>query len=450
MFKGTLPSKGVMIVSNIVKDWNCKRIFVGCSGNFTIERTISSVINCPITSNDVTIYSSYIGRFLAGEALDDLQIRDDYEGSCQYFREYMNSDVEKIATLILASDVCEYDGDEHPYTVRMREAYRKQWPVLHAKMVKKIENVKTKIDSFYFGDVMEMLDGLDDESGFVSFPPFFKGGYEKMWHNIEKVFTFTPPTYEVFDPEKHIEQFCHKVLKAKNFVIITERKVPELEQYYFGTMQTAKGKAMYFYSKTTKKVFVKQKVEYSNLFVERIREDDDITDVSIKPISTQMFNELRARYLSKRVNPVGGGYAYGLFNQDNRLFGVMCFTTGMMFSGFDNLIDGPSVYLLTDFAVSPTKIKRLSKLVLYCSLSKEAQMLAERCINKKCRSVVTNVFSKGPMSMKYRGLYNELNKKVVEKDEQGNPLKYDITYGAKAGQWTLREGFEIWKQKSKQ
>lgn len=97
------------MVGKIVKEWDTKRIYVGCSGNFTIERSISNLISCPITSNDVTIYSSYIGKFFAGESLDGLQIKDEFAGRYQIFNGYMGTDVGKVATLIIASDMLSYD-----------------------------------------------------------------------------------------------------------------------------------------------------------------------------------------------------------------------------------------------------------------------------------------------------------------------------------------------------
>lgn len=42
MFQGTLPQSVVRIVGKIVKEWNTKRIYVGCSGNFTIERNLDN------------------------------------------------------------------------------------------------------------------------------------------------------------------------------------------------------------------------------------------------------------------------------------------------------------------------------------------------------------------------------------------------------------------------
>lgn len=109
MFQGTLPQACIKIVSKLVQEWNVKRIYVGCSGNFTIERSISKVVKCPITSNDVTIYSAYIGQFLCGQPLDGLAIREEPGGKYQVFQPYMGTDIDKVATLLIASDMLTYD-----------------------------------------------------------------------------------------------------------------------------------------------------------------------------------------------------------------------------------------------------------------------------------------------------------------------------------------------------
>lgn len=447
MFQGTIPEKALKVVANIVKEWNCERIYVGCSGNFTIERCIAHAYDGKIYSNDVTIYSSMIGKYFAEEEDLGVEIKPEYDGDCSYFRDYWYDNTAKVATLILATDIVKYDGVDFPYFKRMAEAYKKQFPEMHEKMCEKLWNIDFKAEKFYCGDVMDMLDDIPKESGFLSFPPFFKGGYEKMWKDLEKVFSFTPPKYEMFDPDKHIHQFVSKVSRLDSFCVGTGVEVPEFKDYYVGTVETHKGKAIYLYAKTDKRVYVKQKVEHHVLKIPRLGPEDDIESVKVMKLRLEDFEELRSVYLNRGIVPGKPSSSYGLVNQDNKLFGVFAFSTGLTFSSvFVNMIEGPSMYMLTDFAVGPTKVKHLSKLVLYCVLSKEVKLIAERDKGKRVRSIVTNAFSKNKRSMKYRGLFEVLNEKEVE-DSNGEK-KNNITYGAIAGQWTLEEGFELWKQKS--
>ena len=448
MFQGSLPAKAIKIIGNIVKEWDCKRIYIGCSGNFTIERSISSIINCPITSNDVTIYSSYIGKYFVGEPLKGLKIKDNYQGECAFFKDYMKSDADKVATLILATDILPFDGSNLAYSKRMLKGYKEQFSDLHKKLVIKLKDIKVKIDTFYNGDVMKLINEIPDNCGFISFPPFFKGGYEKMWAKLEEVFEYDKPEYIEFNPDLHIKQFCETVKKLDNFVIGTEREVEELKKFYAGIVQTLNGKNIYMYSKTKKKHYVRARskdTEAKPLI--KINKNDKIeNDIKIKEITLEQFEENRALYLSTNVSKVATpSKAYGLFSKE-KCFGIFAIANSYMLSGSERL-EQPTIYLLTDFAISPTKEKHLSKLVLYCVLSKEAKFLMENIAGKRIKSIATNAFSNNPISMKYRGIFKQYGKKVIKKDENGKPIKYNLSYGAKVGQWTLKEAFEKWKQR---
>ncbi len=49
--------------------WSCSDIYSGCSGNFTIERILASEGRFRLHGNDVTLYSSALGRYFAGKPL---------------------------------------------------------------------------------------------------------------------------------------------------------------------------------------------------------------------------------------------------------------------------------------------------------------------------------------------------------------------------------------------
>ena len=187
----------------------------------------------------------------------------------------------------------------------------------------------------------------------------------------------------------------------------TERIVDELEEFYIGTLNTGPNKEIYFYSKTTKRHYVKQKSKKTNAKpIERIKKEDKISEnIEVRQISIDQFNELRALYLSTAVTKVGNpSAAYGLFSE-NKLFGIFAFSNSFMLTGSDKL-ERPTIYLLTDFAIAPTDEKNLSKLVLCCVLSTEVKMIAEKIMGKRVKTVTTNAFSRNPVSMKYRGLFD--------------------------------------------
>jgi hypothetical protein len=93
-------------------------------------------------------------------------------------------------------------------------------------------------------------------------------------------------------------------------------------------------------------------------------------------------------------------------------------------------------------------------MVLYAATSKEAQQLCQRGANKLARSVATTAYAKGPVSMKYRGLFNLLKRtELGDADEDASAVErytesgYQLQYGMQLGQWTLQEGLQRWQQK---
>jgi hypothetical protein len=133
---------------------------------------------------------------------------------------------------------------------------------------------------------------------------------------------------------------------------------------------------------------------------------------------------------------------------DDKLVGVFAVSTSPTLSSWDKHIETPTVYMMSDFPIAPSKYKRLSKLIIYCALSKESKMLYEGLANKRIKSLVTTAFTDNPVSMKYRGLLKQLTKKELPDDEKEKKgFSYQLNYGAALGAWTLKEGFEMWKQK---
>ena len=61
MFRGSLPSSATAIIHAIAKEWPCAAVYVGCAGNFTVERAALHGLPFETQSNDVTLCSCVIG-----------------------------------------------------------------------------------------------------------------------------------------------------------------------------------------------------------------------------------------------------------------------------------------------------------------------------------------------------------------------------------------------------
>lgn len=458
MFHGSLPTSALQIQASIVKEWDVKDIYVGCSGNFTCERMLKNVTGARLHSNDVTIYSCLLGRYFSGKPLE-VKFKESYDGPMAFVKNYMQTDEDVIAVMLMLSKMATYLGTKpNPYYEKMIDAYKSQWERVFTETKEKIAKVDPFISEFYAGDVCKWVDTVPEDAGFICYPPFYSGDYEKMFRVIEDIFEWTPPEYEMINKERIFEMF-RKLVQRDHFIFGTNDVLPEFKQYMVGLAQTTnRGVPLYLYAKADKSRIVMPNQVVKSLMVEHIGEDEDIGDVmTLLPLKSENFHALRSQYMNHYIKPGAETASFGVL-VDNKLVGVFAFSASPTPANWDSHIATPTMYLLSDFPVTPTKYKRLAKLVLYAALSKESKLLAERLVNKRIRSLVTTAFTKKPVSMKYRGLFDVLNKKRLPGVEDGetdmSKIYYNdgwqLNYGAPMGQWTLQEGLSLWKKSHSQ
>ncbi|GHU57940.1 hypothetical protein AGMMS49975_24120 [Clostridia bacterium] len=458
MFHGSLPDSVQRIMGDGVRRWNCSDIFIGCSGNFTIERMLKGVTDARLHGNDVTIYSCLLGDYFAGVPLT-ARFNENYDGPMTFLRDYMKTDIDIVTVVMLLSKMSVYLGSKpNPYYLKMIDAYKAQWGTIFEQTRSKLEKAGQFLSSFYSGDVIKWVDEVPPEQGFICYPPFYSGDYEKMFKVIEQIIEWEQPEYEMIDKDKIFEMF-RKLTEREYFMFGTNDELEEFSDYLVGVSQTTnRGVPLYIYSKAPKSRIVMPSQQVDSLFVERIGKDEDIGDkIRIMELKSENFRALRSQYMNPYIKPGSETSSYGVI-VDNKLIGVYAFSASPTLSNWDKHIETPTMYLLSDFPIAPTKYKRLAKLVLYAALSKESKLLAERITNHRIRSLVTTAFSKNPVSMKYRGLFKLLNKKKLDGVDEGETdmskiyynQGYQLNYGAAMGEWTLAEGLALWKQKHSQ
>jgi len=446
------------ILGDIVKGWDVSDIYVGCSGNFTIERVLTGVTGALLHGNDVTVYSCLLGAYFSGQQLN-AKYKDSYDGPMKFVRDYMKDDASTIAVVMLLSNMATYLGTKpNPYYEKMIDAHIKQWPHLFDATETKIRGISPFMKSFYAGDVIEWVDAVPKGQGFICYPPFFSGDYEKMFSVIESIIEWEAPIYEMIDKNKIYDMF-RKLTQRDFFMFGTNDELPEFREHLRGIAQTTnRGVPLYVYSKANKSRVILPNQNVASLMVERLGEDEDIgDDIRLVVLKSENFHALRSQYMNPYIKPVQESASYGV-TVGGKLMGVYAFNASPTLANWGKHIETPTMYLLSDFPVAPSKYKRLAKLVLFAALSKESKLLAERIANKRVRSLVTTAFSKNPVSMKYRGLFKLLNKKELPGVEEGetdmSKIYYNrgwqLNYGAPLGQWTLQEGLNLWKKKHSQ
>src|SRR5512145_1217472 len=90
----------------VVEAWPVSDIYVGCSGNFTVERVLADLNRFRMHSCDVTIYTSVIGAFLSGQPFR-MELRDEWREDFDWLLPYLTGPVDRVATVMLATRLVE-------------------------------------------------------------------------------------------------------------------------------------------------------------------------------------------------------------------------------------------------------------------------------------------------------------------------------------------------------
>lgn len=428
MFVGAINQDTRAILYEMAQSWQGKEVYVGCSGNFTVERVLNKAGIMSIHSNDVSLYSCCIGRYLTGQAIK-VEIADK---RFEWLNKYMKDDISIISTILLCSEMFKYIDREEQYHKRMYKAYSDKFEKLHNRTIDRISDTldKLKIKEFYAGDVIDFIRKAPEDIVAISFPPTYKSGYERLYKKIDEVFRWDMPEYEIFDDDS-FEEFTKQLISKEQWVTLRDKRVDDLEKYLCSITKTGmRSKAVYLYSNCdiSKLTLARQKIE--KITIPRFTEKDIISKsskLSVISITQGQMNLLRSEYLSVGIIPAPAMLNLAVLI-DGKIIGAIAFQRSR-FTARD-------AYMMTDFAIRPTKYKRLSKLILASAISKEVKILIEQSIGERIEVISTTAFTDKPVSMKYRGIFDLYSRK------EGM-----LNYTAPAGQWTLQEGLDWWLKK---
>lgn len=428
MFTGAINQDVRAILAETGRYWIDREVYVGCSGNFTVERVLANIGVKRLHSNDVSLYSCALGKYLVGEKLE-VRVMDE---KLKWLEEYLEPGIPTIATLALCTQLLSFTDRDEPYFKRMFNAYVRKWDELHAKTMDRIQQCLdgVEIEEFYAGDVIDFLSNAPDDAVVVTFPPTYKGGYERLYKKFDEVFDWEKPQYEIFDDER-FNLLMELVTDRDDWMTLRDKEQPDWEEYLKGVVQTSlRSKPVYVYAKTAKSRIAMTRPKTEPLLIQRLGENEDIKpQLTVIRISQPQMNLLRSEYLSKTIIPASASINLGVL-ANGKLIGAIAFNP----ASYSNSVG--EVYLLSDFCIRPTKYKRLSKLILAATLSMEVKQILEQTFNRQVKKIYTTAFTEKAVSMKYRGLYE------IENRKQGF-----VNYFADAGRWTLKEGLDWWMEK---
>lgn len=428
MFTGSINQDMRSLIKTLAVNWKGREVYVPCSGNFTVERVLNTAGVTKVYGCDVSLYTCVIGGYLSGEnvTVSLNPARPEFS----WLAEYLTPGIDTVISMVLSTRYMQFIDRQEPYFTRMERAYREAFSSLHAENKEKLQPLldEIQIAGFSCADAMEFIKEVPSDAVVLSFPPTYAGGYEKLYKNMDSVFEWDKPTYEVFTAES-FELFMRRVMQRDTWVLARDNKVAELEEHLVAQFQTGmRSRPVYMYSSAAARTYLtvpRQKLEP----VHQRRLAGDIEGpMKLIAITQGQFNTLRSLYLSPKIIPASAHVRLAVICGDS-LVGAFAFDRSKYGSSDE-------VYMMTDFAISPTKYKRLSKLVLAAALSTEVQGILESTFNQRVLKIFTTAFTDNPASMKYRGMLDVHNRK-----------EGIVNYEGHAGRWTLEEGFEWWMEK---
>jgi len=402
MFVGSVPKVVVSQILDVVdfKDWGS--VFVCCSGSFRVDRTIKAKYpTCKIISNDVSLYSVAIGRLMTGEPFPII-----FTERLAFVEKLVGADfLDRVAAVLVAHELAAYKGD-NAWAHAHFNHYVTSFASYHEQARSRLEAMLAgpKVDQFIAGDFRQMaVLAKKAKGGVVAFPPTYKGGYEQLFKFVDGNTEWKRPAYDVWDPiglEAWVEELK---TAAVPYCVFSDHLFEGKSNKPVTSYSTDGRKTVYTYA-NTKAASVRQTQHRSTPFRYEPVDPWELTPntkVHIVEATSQQLNFLKDLYLAKSIAHVSGEASH-LVYLDGKLAGAFIYQR----SKFGKQ---GSIYLLSDFAIVTER--KLSKLICLLATSTVTVSAFERKTLTKLHSLSTTAFTKRPVSMKYRGVFDVYNRK---------------------------------------
>jgi hypothetical protein len=363
----------------------------------------------PVHSNDVSLLSVAVGRLLMDDPLP-FTFRDRLAD----LEDRLESPADRVAGLLVAIEMANFDRDNE-YSRRHLAEFLANFDTYLAKAREKLLHLTTStaIASFTSCDWLDHMEAaIAAGAGFLSYPPTFKGGYERQYRSLEAWIEWEPPDYRLYDPAQLDTVLARLEQSGIPYCIGTDQAFDHREP--IALFEQGRHRAFYAYARVERSS-VRQRFTRGVPFEYTPCDPSKLTgrsQIQVTRAEQKHLNFLKDCYLSKAVGAHSMGTDGFLVWLDGELAGSIIYQP----SKFDP--DG--IYLLSDLSLS--REARLSKLIAMVATSRTLIRHLEVKAMKRYTSIATTAFSKNPASMKYRGVF-ELTKRTPT--DNGFMLQYE-------------------------
>lgn len=418
-----------------------------CAGNFTVGAALrSGGYQGRITGCDITLYTSALGAYLSGTALDICE-REDCPPHLRGFLD-VSDPAHLAASVSIMLDLRQVWKCQSVWHRRVIANYRRDWPRIMDKTLSKLAAYRAHLSqgegfAYQPQDATPFLDAHDPEHAiFIAPPTFGSRDYINQERMLAASAQWQAPAYtEISFQDVPIYE---KITSFRQWMIIMERPLPEIEKILgdpVAVVHKGRKSITYAYAGHSRRRIVTRGYLASRSPGPIFPGDRAVTGgeepgiVLLDKKQTVRMNEL---FMSVRVDYFLADVALSLgLCLDRRIIGKLDFNLTTHAWALPE--PGLQIYQRSDLAVPSVEL-RLSKLVLMMCQSHEVKSLVDATLKDDFRFTVTTAFSRNPVSMKYRGVFT-LHKRLEDPDG------YRLNYYAALGQWSLAESFARWHKK---
>lgn len=402
-FIGAAPRELQFFIYDLFKNRNKSDVFIGCSGNFTLD-SVFSKLGYSVHSNDVSVYSLLIANIL---------LKRETEISCNdpelqnVFDKWPDSYLKDFIQVLFSLRISSFYDRKNPYEQLMFDSFILKSDEYYSKTFDKLSNgaFDFSIKSFAYIDFIDFLKKKKGKGIGITYPPTYKNGYEKMFSLIDKKFDYKKAEYNIFDPDDGGIIFSDLLMSDEN-IICSDRHFPEIEDFIIGKIKQKNNKKdIYVYSsiESEKKYFYHKTKEIPERGLKLLPSDfsfDENTQINVSLCNIEIVNYYKDFYMSNKVDFSYGGDFGVLFFADKKVFG---------FASIKKLRLHNKIFLSSDFVIN-SETKRLSKLLIMLLLTRDTQSLFSQKLMHVYDEINTVVFTDKPVSMKYRGVFKLLKR----------------------------------------
>jgi len=398
-----------------------------------------------VISGDVSTYSIAIGSAMVGRDCG-VRMREDVAKEFPVLAED-TSPMGLAAMTVIALDLGEAlkKGEKTRFYAGIVDDIRRNQAKYMAETKKKLQGMRDKLGDFKFEAIDCMVGLKQAQAGDVVFfdPPFWETGYEKMFANMCRVLKPLEVPYTVIDAKKRDDMLVE--LNEKGCTVFTRPEfsvsVPGYREVF--QWRYKPGRAFVVYSNDpASKVVQGEEVqirENPKAKLACVGEHTVLTGqekVAVTKADGATANHYRLAWTRKATMRDAGTPFF--VTLDGMLVAIVCIMSGQAFGN-------EFAVLVADCVPPHSQYSRLSKGIVMMVLSREFLGRVNKEFSWEHSGFTTIAYTNAPSSMKYRGLFEFIERKDPPED---STVKNALVYRTDKMRFaTMQEAYGEWFKK---